>query len=271
MRPISMLNFGNRSGRIAVSFHNGTSVVTGYVVKQTGEKRYVVSNGSGESIVTLAQTADAAANLTAGLATIAVRPYAHLASSVVTYRATTVSVINGGSGYAIGDMLTVSGPVAFVATVATVDDGGAVLTVTKTASGSFVNLPGVRQMAARSVSPTTNAAGTGAVLGLAFEIDEIALTGTGFTTGQTVAFTGLSATNAPQATVVASNGAITGVTIASRGVGIVEAATALDVTVPAEHAAKLTAFHVVTAEGNRYLWRKGTASAVGEADIALIA
>lgn len=271
MRPISMLNFGNRSGRIAVSFHNGTSVVSGHIVKQTGEKRYVVSNGSGQHIVTLAQTVDEATDLTAGLATIAVAPYASLDSSVVTYRVAAVAVADGGADYAIGDTLTVTGPVNFVATVATVDGNGAVLTVTKTASGSFTSLPGTRQPVARHVSPATNAAGSGAVLALTFEIDDIALAGVGYTTGQSVGFTGLVSTTAPTATVVATPDAITDVTITARGVGIVEAATDVTVTVPAEHVIKLTTFIAITAEGSRYYWRKGDAHGIGEADIAQIA
>ena len=43
MHPISKLNFGSDAGKIAVEFYNGSSAVSGYIVKQTGTKRFVVT------------------------------------------------------------------------------------------------------------------------------------------------------------------------------------------------------------------------------------
>lgn len=69
MKPISKKHFGNNYGSLAVSFHNGTSVVDGYVVRQIGTIRYEVSDGTTNKICELAQTD---APLTAGQMTIVI-------------------------------------------------------------------------------------------------------------------------------------------------------------------------------------------------------
>jgi len=43
MHPISKVNFGSLTGKIKVHYHNGSSVVTGYIVKQTATKKFVVT------------------------------------------------------------------------------------------------------------------------------------------------------------------------------------------------------------------------------------
>ena len=71
MRPLNNKHFGPEVGKIAVKFHNGTSVVTGYVVRQTGTKRFVCATSADVSfIVTLAESVAAATTLTPGFCTI---------------------------------------------------------------------------------------------------------------------------------------------------------------------------------------------------------
>jgi hypothetical protein len=74
MHPINKKNFGNTAGStIQVQYNNGTSTVTGYIVKQTGTSRYVVtSNGVVDYTVTLASTTALATALTSGYATVVV-------------------------------------------------------------------------------------------------------------------------------------------------------------------------------------------------------
>lgn len=75
MHPISNLNFGNMSGKIKVSYNDGTSTRDGYIVKQTGTSRYVVAplaNGTTQSTVFLATTTTAASTLQPGFGTITV-------------------------------------------------------------------------------------------------------------------------------------------------------------------------------------------------------
>jgi uncharacterized protein YjdB len=70
-RPINNSNFGAQPGKIRVRFHNGTSVVTGYIVKQLGAVKYLVTvNGTDTFTVDLVVTTAAAQALAAGQATI---------------------------------------------------------------------------------------------------------------------------------------------------------------------------------------------------------
>lgn len=75
MHPVSKVHFGDAEGQIAVKFHNGTSAVTGHIVKQIGSTRYVVSDGSTTKTCTLASTTAAATTLVAGKMTIEIVPH----------------------------------------------------------------------------------------------------------------------------------------------------------------------------------------------------
>ena len=70
--------FGNDVGRIAIKFHDGNSVVDGYIAEQTGSRRYVVSRLD-ETIdtfeVKLAKTIEDITDLKEGQATILVYPF----------------------------------------------------------------------------------------------------------------------------------------------------------------------------------------------------
>lgn len=52
MRPLNKKNFGNATGKLAVRFHNGTGVVDGYIVKQLGTSKFLVSGFGGAGGVT---------------------------------------------------------------------------------------------------------------------------------------------------------------------------------------------------------------------------
>ena len=71
--------FGNSPGRILIKFNNGTDVVDGYIVNQTGTRRYTVSQFGDDTNtiykVMLARTVEDAYNLKPGLATIQVFPF----------------------------------------------------------------------------------------------------------------------------------------------------------------------------------------------------
>ncbi len=43
MHPLNKLNYGDGPGTIKVSFHNGSSVVTGYIIKQPSATKWVVT------------------------------------------------------------------------------------------------------------------------------------------------------------------------------------------------------------------------------------
>jgi len=65
MHPINKKNFG--VGKLLVKFHNGTGVVSGYITKQSGADRFVVTDGTITKTVTLAQTTTLAQKLTGEL------------------------------------------------------------------------------------------------------------------------------------------------------------------------------------------------------------
>lgn len=81
-RPINNSNFGAEPGKIRVRFHNGTAVVTGYIVKQLGPVKYLVTaDGTNMFTVDLVVTTAQATSLAAGQATIQITD----ASSTVRY------------------------------------------------------------------------------------------------------------------------------------------------------------------------------------------
>lgn len=92
MRPINKRNFGATAGRLAVSFYDGSSVRTGWVLAQVGTVRYKITDGTTTKIATLCQTTDQltalsagtgpAASMRANLCTIAITPHGGSAENV---------------------------------------------------------------------------------------------------------------------------------------------------------------------------------------------
>ena len=82
--PINKRNFGSTANTtILIRYHNGTSAVTGYIVKQLGTDKFrVTTNGTAMFDVRLAQTTSAAGTLTAGFCTIRVTPHGGSAENV---------------------------------------------------------------------------------------------------------------------------------------------------------------------------------------------
>ncbi len=124
-RPIKKSNFG--SNGIRVSFHNGTSVVTGYIVKQLGSRRFKVTDGTTTMICILASTLSSAQILTKGLCTIQVvsgqttsyvktlnsRQAITMTGEKLIWAATGTTTLVKGDGVAPGQMvggLTVGAP-----------------------------------------------------------------------------------------------------------------------------------------------------------------
>lgn len=68
MHPINKISFGAGVAKLAIKFYDGSSVVTGYVVKQVGSTKFSVSNMSGSvtKIVRLARTTSELTALSAG-------------------------------------------------------------------------------------------------------------------------------------------------------------------------------------------------------------
>lgn len=68
MHPISKKHFGKTTGKMAVKFYDGSTVVTGQIIKQIGSYKFRVAkiDGTGTKDCALAQTANQLTALTAG-------------------------------------------------------------------------------------------------------------------------------------------------------------------------------------------------------------
>lgn len=102
MHPINNRNFGPNIGRLAVKFYSGGSVVTGYIVKQTGTNRFLVSklDGTGQKICNLAQTSGDLTALSGGdltLCTIEVAKYGGGTENVRHLTETSMQTVQGSA------------------------------------------------------------------------------------------------------------------------------------------------------------------------------
>lgn len=97
MHPLNNKNFGSDAGKMAVKFFDGNATVTGYVVKQTGTKRFVCAANTANSFVaTLAESPAVAAALTAGFCTIEATPFgANTVEHVCAIQANLITTAEG--------------------------------------------------------------------------------------------------------------------------------------------------------------------------------
>lgn len=126
------------------------------------------------------------------------------ATAVAIMKALTVSVAGGGSGYNVGDTVTLAGGTntqPIVLTVSTVS-AGVITAVTITTAGKYSALP------TNPVSQaTTSGSGTGATFSIdTWGVDSVRITasGTGYTSAPTVSFTGGAGSGAAATAVVGS-------------------------------------------------------------------
>jgi len=173
VHPINSHNFGVHG--IAVSFHNGSTVVTGYVVKQTSTNTFLVTDGTttGSPAVLnkwkrkLAPTSIIAADLASNptYCTMPVEPANLVATGAtfhVHYKVDTATVLSGGTNFNVGDVLAL--PDLGRLTVATLSST-AIATVTVSTPGDYTD--------SLMSDPTTatRAAGTGAAFTAHYAVD----------------------------------------------------------------------------------------------------
>lgn len=277
MKPINSKYFGSGSGKIRIRFHNGTSVVDGFIVKQIGETKYIASHGGNDYVVRLTKDNAEAANLTSGVGVIRINNFAGSAAAYTVRMGMLGALItNGGSGYSVGNVLTVVGGTGTAATVTVtaVGAGGAITAVTTTTAGLYTALPGTLSGNIRGGITTTGGSGTGFTFEARFNVDSVVVTSAGlnYEVGDTVALTipAGSAVTAPVLTVGAVNaqGGITSVTVSNAGDfgGLPTTPSTPDF----EYVRKLWSTRCRTLDGNTYAWKLGTAGVNSEADIQRI-
>lgn len=97
-RPLNKRYFGEGTGieeKLAVRFHNGTTGVVGYIVKQTGSKRFVCSDGTATTTCYLADKD--IGDLLAGEMSITVKNDAAVVSRVVKISARRATLSDGST------------------------------------------------------------------------------------------------------------------------------------------------------------------------------
>lgn len=148
------------------------------------------------------------------------------ATATARMRAATVAIQAGGSGYAQSDTITLTGGTssqAVILTVATVDGGGAVTSVTISNAGNYSALPS---------NPVSQGSSSGGGTGATFNITAwqvVAITvgaaGSGYTGVPTVSFSTAGASAAATATAVLTATTVASITITAGGSGYTTAPT----------------------------------------------
>jgi hypothetical protein len=266
MHPINNRHFGIHG--LAVQYYNGTSVVPGYIVRQTGTKRFVVTDGSHPATVLLAPTTAIATALATvgnqGYCTMLVVPPVSGSGATFTpsFGIDTAVVAGGGTGYTVGDTLHLTGVTGGTLAVATVSTG-VITGVTVSAVG------GTASLVASPVS-VTGGTGAGATFTVKYKLLAITSTGgSGYSVGESLSFAGMTADTLPTAHVATiTSGAATTVTVDTAGSGITVAGAGPGAGSGAtQHASNLEEFVLWTTEGNKLSWTVGL-SVNGSAYIA---
>lgn len=226
MRPLNSRNFGPGPGAIRVRFHNGTSEVNGYIVKQLSWLRYrVTADGTTFFDIRLAQTTAEATTLAPGIGRISIfnnGANAVLQPVLEADVAGPASPGSGGTGYTVGDVVTATGGVGTALSMSVgIVSAGVITSFNWINRGAYTTLPGTTSGIYRLL-PTTGGTGTGAVIRALMRIKNINIVsgGSGYVAGQQITFaSGGSGATLPTATVssVDANGAITGIAVATTG------------------------------------------------------
>lgn len=187
MRPLNESMFGVYG--IAVNFYNGTSVTDGYIVRQASTNSFMVTDDPDNAPVKvkLAPTAAIAADLetNSGYCSITVNAPeidATGATFHMHYGIDSATAVNGGSNFAVGNVLALPNGSVTVSSVST----GAITGVTISDPGDYEDT-----LASNPVTGT-RAAGTGATFTRHYAVDSATLVagGTGYTAGDTLSITG---------------------------------------------------------------------------------
>ena len=179
MHPLNKKNFGT-SG-MAVTFYNGSSTVTGYVLKQISQNKFNITDGTNtkDGLLLAPTTAIATAIDSGNAAYFTVPVYSHNTSAsggsfTLHYGVYSGSVAAGGVGYNVNDILTFNSTGSACLQALTVSTTGAIETL------ELVSSPGnVNSLPANPVATTFTTGGAS----FAGSITATTLTVTGSVTG----------------------------------------------------------------------------------------
>lgn len=260
MHPVPNKYFGPQG--VSVTLNLGAGPVSGYIVQQLGNRRFVISDGTNNVVSRLAFTVAEFTPLAPGYFTIPLLTpgSGSGASFAAAYGVDTafVGTGGGGNGYAVND--TVTFPHGAVLTVNAVDSHGAVTTFSVQSSGTFT-ASALSSGATNVGAVSTSGAGTGATAALEFFVNNVYATGgSGYKVGTALLFGGLVvATGGSQPMITISqvdvNGAPVAFAWADHGHLITAPATSITTPVAViEHVAKLDSTRLETVEGHLYRW-----------------
>lgn len=166
MHPINKTFFGTHG--VMVRYYNGSALVNGYVVKQLGVKRYLVTDGTNPKICFLAQNSTEVSGLGSGEPNVCSMLLNNAvltatgATFVVTYAIdASTTIVSGGLGWTTADAMVISGGVRPIGTLtftgipavsSTISLGGTTVTfVASGATGLQVNIAGTALLTAANL------------------------------------------------------------------------------------------------------------------------
>ena len=260
-RPIKKSNFGSLAGagqqvQVLAWAEGDTQARVGFIVRQRSKTSYIVNTTANGGVIGRARL-QATTPTAIRQMTLKVFPYGTSAegtgaTATSVMRAKTIAVNVGGTGYTTGNVITVTGGTGTSITATVTATAGAVTGLTLVNLGAYTALPTVTG-AATTVAPS---GGTGLTVNLTFELGTVNVTAGGQDyQAATAAFTGASTT---AATVVITNGSVSGFTFTNRGTYTTVptiAITSTGTSSTVEYAFNLAQHLVKTFSGNVYKWR----------------
>lgn len=270
-RPIKKSNFGNVNSvgeRIALIADIGDGAEQCWIESQKGVGKFIVKSVEGgatparSGVVKLQEAAPTAE----GQGQLDVYPNGLGGSgggaelSLTSIRVVSGTVVSGGTGYIVGEEITLAGGTGTTDAILVVasETGGAIDTVTVKASfaGVYTVLP-----TSTDAHGVTTGGGGGATFTLDGGIEVIAIDGGGadYTASAAVNVHGVAADTIA---VTVTAGVVDGITYTARGTGVTDVSNVqIEVEgVGAEQVRNLTQHHAKTFQGNSWKWVLGTAT-----------
>ena len=253
--PLSGSTTRHTFGIHGIQVQFNAALTTGYIVKQSGTNTFVVTDNSTTNNKLNTWKVKLAQRLPVGdnYFTIAIAPSAVPtgASFVFHYGVNMAMIAQAGTGYQVGDVLTLT----------LTGVGGATLRVTTIGTNGVITGASVSNAGDTLSANTTGIVGghgSGATFDLTYKLNSVTASGgTGYAIGDPLTFTGFTPTPPTAHVSAVSGGAVTGVSVTDGG--SITATGSMAVTAAeGEHVARIWGRRLRTIEGSTYKWSLGT-------------